>query len=82
MKLYIVINKDRHYDLAVEAFSDKTQAIEYARKEAHGADRFGDYEERFFKGSGLLFSAHYSCEGDQFCVVDCDLDEKLDEQKP
>ena len=76
MKVFTAIWKDHHTDVTAHVFSDREQAIGWARQEAMGSAREEhDYKEEEI--DGWEFYARYSDEGDCIYVVETELDKEL-----
>lgn len=78
MKLYVVILEDRHIDVQVEVFSDKTKAMtqcwELARQDnSHPEDIEDIAITRHMEKLGWILCLNYSCEGDSCRVVGTEL---------
>lgn len=74
--IYVVIWDDRHSDPSPFPFTERDVAIEWARAKAKEYDRFGDYSEQVANGTGQIFRATYSCEGDSLTVHEVGLDKE------
>jgi len=70
MKIYVLVNEDRHISPDIRLFLDKEQAIEMARRDAkeYGGDQYSECVVE-----GWLFYATYSSEGDCFYIVEKDV---------
>ncbi len=70
--IYVVINENRHYDVEVDAFHEKDEAIDFARATAkercHYDEDYDESETEEPDKGGIVFMATYSCEGDQVTV--------------
>jgi hypothetical protein len=74
MKIYLVVNEDRHYDPDVSPFSSPEQAIAHARQLAIKNARLPeDFTEPEIP-DGWLYYARYSVESDCVWVVEKELD--------
>ena len=70
MKIYNVVVDDRHADLEVIPFVDKSEAILYALKCAKfGSEHNGDYWEVLNSGVACWW-VQYSCEGSSVKVLE------------
>lgn len=79
--VYVAIWEDHHADATAHVFSDKDEAIAWARKTAKEYDRYGKYEEELtlsMEKAGWVFNANYSGESDSIRVVRV----KIDGEKP
>ena len=75
--VYVAIWEDRHADATAHVFSDKDEAIAWARKTAKEYDRYGEYEEELtlsMEKAGWVFNANYSGESDSIRVVRVKID--------
>jgi len=68
MELFIAIWQDRHADTVAKPFTDKDEAIEWARSTAKRLARNdSDYSET--EVEGWEFLVEYSCESDCIWIV-------------
>lgn len=82
-KIYIAIWEDRHTDTIVQAFSNKTAAVEWAHRIAN---EYANLDQNCvdqpltesMKRAGWVYCGEYSCEGDNVRVVEAVLDKMLD----
>lgn len=83
MKIFIVVQEDRHTDPDVQLFSTEEKAIAYAKsvmEENKDQAQFVDEDEMYLPDDaldegGLLFHGTYSTEGDCVWVASRDVDE-------
>jgi len=77
MKIYLVINEDRHCDVGVYPYYDKEKAIERAKSIADDGCRGyqEDIEIDNCEGDkdGWIINIIYSCEGDKVRVEESEL---------
>ncbi len=78
-EVFAAVVNGRHCDPEPHVFSDKTAAIDWARREAKCLCRGGDMEEWCEEQDvpGRLFSAKYSCEGDSVWVQAVTIDAEI-----
>lgn len=83
MKIFIVVQEDRHTDPDVQLFSTEEKAIAYAKsvmEENKDQAQFVDEDEMYLPDEalddgGLLFHGTYSTEGDCVWVSSREVDE-------
>lgn len=69
MKVYALMQQDRHFEPDVEIYTDRDKAIAAAKATAKKSAREqSDYEES--EVDGWEFCAYYSCEGDMVRVLE------------
>lgn len=79
MKIYVVLWNDRHFDASVEVFSNKDDAISYAKKNvklAAGKRSIDETLTESMKQLNWIYYGCYSCEGDNITVMEKNLNEK------
>lgn len=78
MKIFIAIWDDHHADASVHAFSDKDEAIAWAKEKVREQLRdTWELNEELTQGmerAGWIYYGRYSCEGDSIRVVTVELD--------
>ena len=77
MKIYLVINEDRHTDVEIKVFKNEDSALHYAQGLIKDYSVDADPEDiKVEEVEGWLFCTYYSCEGDVVYVKESVLHEE------
>jgi len=80
MKIYLVIDEDRHLDVGIELFYSKEMAVKRAKEIAlNSCSHKEDYQEEICKGSEWIIDITYSCEGDHVHVEEAGMEDEPDQ---